>query len=349
MNLRFNKNTQLAILYIIILTICIGIGVLTVWHFSQEDKEISDSEKTISIYERVSVSLSDESESIKTQKLIELSSSIGIKNICGLQNRGNTCFFNSSIQCILSMKELCDHIKSKDYADKSICKAFKIFIMEYEKNSNILNPQFFINAIKHKINLFDGGQHDAQEFILSFFQAICEEDDQISSLFVTNWIETIECKECNFDKIKKVTPEMIQGITICKSIQDGLNDTECKEIINDYICSNCSHMGNIYKERKIKSNGKYLILYILRFNNKCEKINKPILINKILNSCNKTYKLIGIICHVGTLFEGHYWSYVIRNNNWYSANDSYCTQSYPSTECNKTIYLAFYEEMEQNS
>lgn len=290
MNLRFNKNTQLAILYITTLTICIGIGIVATWYFMQDDDEEAE--------------LSDEYEEMTSQKPTPSTQSISNKNICGLQNRGNTCFFNASIQCILSMKDLCDHIKTKDYVNESVCKAFKAFIIKYEKTSDVLNPQSFIDKIKHKIDLFDGKQHDAQEFVLKFLQIICEEDDQINSLLVVNWIETIECKECNSYKTEKITPETIQGITIYKSIQEGLDANECKEIITDCTCSNCSHIGNIHKERKIKYSGKYLILQLIRFDNKCEKIQKKISINKILNTCSKTYKLIGIVCHGGSLSGG---------------------------------------------
>lgn len=340
MNLRFNKNTQLAILYITTLTICIGIGIVAMWYFMQNGEGIYSSEETKS---------SDEYEEITSQKPTPSTQSISDKNICGLQNRGNTCFFNASIQCILSMKDLCDHIKTKDYVNESVCKAFKAFIIKYEKTSDVLNPQSFIDKIKHKIDLFDGKQHDAQEFILNFFQIICEEDDQINPLIDVKWIETIECKKCNLYKTEKITPETIQGITICKSIQEGLDANECKEIITDYTCSNCSHTGNIHKERKIKSSGRYLILHLLRFNNRCEKIQKKISINEILNTCNKAYKLIGIVCHGGSFSGGHYWSYVVRNNIWYNANDSCCTQHNPSVECEESIYLAFYEEIESTS
>ena len=55
--------------------------------------------------------------------------------------------------------------------------------------------------------------------------------------------------------------------------------------------------------------------------------------------------LYGIVNHTGSLFGGHYYSYIKHiDNNWYELNDSSVSLIDKSSIVNKNAYLLFYQK-----
>ncbi len=106
------------------------------------------------------------------------------KGIVGLKNRGNTCYLNTSIQCLSNIEELSNYFINDEYVDDlnnrfSELKGKKIDVVivskEYSKlikaiwNSNkYIEPRSFHEAIQRYDSRFIGyDQQDAQE-VLAF-------------------------------------------------------------------------------------------------------------------------------------------------------------------------------------
>ncbi len=108
-----------------------------------------------------------------------------------------------------------------------------------------------------------------------------------------------------------------------------------KENNNQYYDDKEKKYKNVIKRTCIYYNPKYLIIQFKRWNYNLRKnqriinyniegldINKYICLD-LQSKLSGTYELCGIINHTGTIFGGHYFSYIKNiNNNWYNFNDA---------------------------
>ena len=106
------------------------------------------------------------------------------KIICGLNNRGNTCFLNTCIQLLINVNDLSDYFISNNYLidlnsnfkQKNLQKTKDINISYYyaelikemaSSNSKIVDPVMFHKNIQKIDESFSGfGQQDTQEIMI---------------------------------------------------------------------------------------------------------------------------------------------------------------------------------------
>jgi ubiquitin C-terminal hydrolase len=273
----------------------------------------------------------------------------------GMRNKGNTCFFNSSIQALLSMPKFVNFFCEPIFSSKhTFSQTLQNFIEEY-KRSKIIDPGFLIDAIKGKIKLFDGRQQDSHAFLESFISRLCDENAQLAEekkntlkrMLEIQTQDTVKCHYCGYKSAVETFP-LIQYLFIKDSIQRSidsfLGQEEQIDSASPWKCEKCGESGSASLSHVIKNTSDYLILYLNRFQNSTSKNDKFVEINNEISINTDVFQLLATVCHSGTLSGGHYYSFCKRYGEWNEYNDSLVKKSGCPDEGSQ-VYMLIYSKI----
>ena len=99
--------------------------------------------------------------------------------VTGIQNIGNTCYLNSSLQLIVNCDKL-TNIFIKNTLYNNFLNVYKDFLIQYQ-NNKVFSPNKLKNTLSEQSTKFIGlNQEDSHEFIILLFEFFISK----SSLFV---------------------------------------------------------------------------------------------------------------------------------------------------------------------
>lgn len=179
----------------------------------------------------------------------------------------------------------------------------------------------------------------------------------------------IKCSTCEYVSFS-YDPTCLMSVPIPKTDASSLSIYDCldmyfgKEVFsqnNVWKCEKCSNVNNNYKEYRIITSPKTLIIAIKRFeftgvgfrkNNKL--IDFPLDLNisayKIDKKNNCKYRLFAIGNHIGGLSGGHYISFCRDisddENKWYCFNDHQIGQITEDKLVSNMAYMLFYQQVD---
>ena len=165
----------------------------------------------------------------------------------------------------------------------------------------------------------------------------------------------------------------IPPISPC-SIYDCMNELFKREYMTDYKCENCLNTNGIFIDKSIVMHPKMIVIELTRYSSSLfhgkgsvslntgatlllkkndTSVDYPDILditpyiygNKEGIMTKATYKLIGVICHVGILHGGHYYAYCknIDDDNWTLCNDTHISQVQLNEVLNSNnAYMLFY-------
>lgn len=185
----------------------------------------------------------------------------------------------------------------------------------------------------------------------------------IEDLFSYLEIMSLKCNECNYisKKIDKNRFLILELPTDNNkiSLYDILNLYHSEEILDDlnkYYCSNCNNKINAIKKISFLMLPKILIIQIKRFDRKLNKLDHYVdfplknldltsYIHESTNEINKNnlYNLYGVVNHIGSFNKGHYFTFIFKNNNWFSISDDNINIIDESKIISKNAYILFYK------
>ena len=348
-----------------------NVSIVQSQNFSQSSSQIqSKSQSSSQIQSKSSSQIQIQSKSQ------ELSTVMTTRK--GIENVGNTCFFNSGLQLLYSIPEFKDLLlELKDSlvqipesnAKKIIQNLIGLIkkLSDAEKSSDrCINPHPEIDAIfdtymdeerlsEKKIKFRKGTQNDASEYvIMKIFNALDFLKISVPSILILSEIlklfnfDSVDLISCSVNFIGTREKERFsQTITspylnfpIYSTIQQSIHNFLEQERVSNTNC-----IGICHKQVKLTLNNKYLII-MLTIKDKSQSCH----INGIININKDYFCLLGSVLHVSSTFTGGHYVYISFDGNGsttptfvYNDSSVYQTNHY---DINKDSYILLYRKME---
>nr|XP_057905839.1 ubiquitin carboxyl-terminal hydrolase 36 [Doryrhamphus excisus]XP_057905840.1 ubiquitin carboxyl-terminal hydrolase 36 [Doryrhamphus excisus] len=298
----------------------------------------------------------------------------------GLHNLGNTCFLNSTVQCLTYTPPLANYLLSKEHSRVChpsgfcmICVMQNHIIQTFANTGNAIKPVSFIRDLKKIARHFRfGSQEDAHEFLrytIDAMQKAClngypKLDRQTQATTLVHQIfggylrSRVKCSICKsvsdtYDPYLDIAVEIRQAVNIVRALELFVKpDVLSGE--NAYMCAKCKKKVPATKRFTVHRTSNVLTLSLKRFANfSGGKITKDVGYPEFLNirpymsqssGDPVMYGLYAVLVHSGySCHAGHYYCYVkASNGQWYQMNDSMVHSSNIKVVLNQQAYVLFY-------
>ncbi|KAJ3059999.1 Ubiquitin carboxyl-terminal hydrolase 36, partial [Podochytrium sp. JEL0797] len=211
----------------------------------------------------------------------------------GLQNLGNTCFLNSTLQCLTYTPPLALYLLSRSHSQKCRQTSFCTFC-ELEKHvmrslsgvrgKATITPKSIVGRLKSIAKHFRlGRQEDAHEFLRYFIDSLqtsClvgfeklnhtqKESTVIHQIFggyLQSRIQCSVCKEpsCTVDACLDISLEVKHSVSVEKAMT---RFTKMEHLTgeNKYRCAKCKTLVDATKQMTILEPPKILVMQLKRF------------------------------------------------------------------------------------
>ncbi|XP_075418418.1 ubiquitin carboxyl-terminal hydrolase 36 isoform X2 [Tenrec ecaudatus] len=272
----------------------------------------------------------------------------------GLHNLGNTCFLNSTVQCLTYTPPLANYLLSREHARNChqgsfcmLCVMQNHIVQAFANSGNAIKPVSFIRDLKKIARHFRfGSQEDAHEFLrytIDAMQKACLNgyakyaqglDRQTQATTLVHQIfggylrSRVKCSVCKsvsdtYDPYLDVALE-IRAANIVRALELFVKpDVLSGE--NAYMCAHCKKKVPASKRFSIHRASSVLTLSLKRFANfSGGKITKDVGYPEFLNirpymsqgsGEPVTYGLYAVLVHSGySCHAGHYYCYVKASN-----------------------------------
>lgn len=297
----------------------------------------------------------------------------------GLTNLGNTCFINSTLQCLFYIRELNEFLDNYNSSDLLVSEYNSLRKLMFEGHSCIA-PNRFINVIQHiakekKMDLFTQfNQNDLPEFLvfmINSFHSSMSHKIQISLPAANNKIEE-ECYKMitsTYSSDYSIIIDLFYGILVSTIHTDCIVSIKPEPFftldlpipnIDQVTLDNCIQLylhpekiqwhkdtTNEYiqatKNLIFGKLPKLLFIVFKRFDNNMHKNNTMISVpfNPIIH--NQEYTLMSVCNHYGNLNGGHYTTSV-HTNKWYEIDDGSISEIKEENVITKNAYCLLFRK-----
>lgn len=232
---------------------------------------------------------------------------LSAKEPVGLNNLGNTCYQNASLQCLYNIKDLTEFLlkkKGTDYYQNAVATAYIDLVDTLQKaTAGSLAPTAFCSRALTKFGFKVNEQQDAHEFVTKLLEYLADYDvapqykgrygyplqkwlkTNVGELFDIVLESTVTCKVCKSESIT-YEPQMMLSLEVVApegkklaTLAECLGSFTQLEVV-DYYCEVCNSKDKAEKRLHLFTAPSTLIIGLKRWKWKpdgtAQKINDPI-------------------------------------------------------------------------
>jgi len=298
---------------------------------------------------------------------------------CGLVNPANTCYLNSTLQCLLYTPPLINylltdhkkHCRSGGFCVS--CSLLQLYNTVNNSSGGACRPSSFIHHLKMIAKHFCfGRQEDAHEFLIHLRDKMIQhflnshpkvdntrkDTTPTHAVFGGKLVSTVTCTQCNHQSnTNECFLELGLDVRHSESIQQSFNKLCKRETLsgaNSYKCEKCKRTVIATKQFKIAETPNVLVLHLKRFQfgGFTGKLKNQITFPEHLDLANWTkqkgattkYNLYAVLVHAGSSAQcGHYYCFVkSASGSWHCMNDTSVNTVSLQRVLNSEAYLLFY-------
>uniref|UniRef100_A0A2K5Y2N8 USP domain-containing protein n=1 Tax=Mandrillus leucophaeus TaxID=9568 RepID=A0A2K5Y2N8_MANLE len=302
----------------------------------------------------------------------------------GLQNMGNTCYVNASLQCLTYTPPLANYMLSREHSQT--CHRHKccmLCMMEAHITrvlhcpGHVIQPSQALAAGFHR-----GKQEDAHEFLMFTTDAMkkaclpghkqvdhdSKDTTLIHQIFGGYWRSQIKCLHCQgISDIFGPYLDIALDIQAAQSVKQALEQVVKPEELNGenaYHCGLGLQKAPASNTFTLQTSAKVLILVLRRFSDVTgNKLAKNVQYPECLdmqpyvsqqNTGPLVYVLYAVLVHAEwSCHNGHYLSYMkAPGGQWYKMDDAEVTACSIASVLSQLAYVLFYiqkSELERRS
>jgi ubiquitin C-terminal hydrolase len=257
----------------------------------------------------------------------------------GLQNGGNTCYFNSVLQCLLQVPQLSNYMITHTLNQKNseFLKKYQLLVKKFwlKKENNWEDPTPVLNIFKSIYPQFDNGnQQDCQEtfiYLLDLFEK--ELKELISNTFNINLVQDTICKSEKSRKRENTNFMMLTPKKNNQTLEEMLTLNQNWNVLEDFVDSKGVRHHVATTRTLFWKLPRVFVFSISMYNEKINtRLNEEIDLAPFIHpdskykSTNNKYYLFAMSAHMGSTRGGHYISYTKHKDNWYVKDDISCSK-----------------------
>ena len=297
----------------------------------------------------------------------------------GFSNLGNTCYLNSTIQCMLNVPEFVREVQriGQEAEETSVTHALcKVVHMCEEGASGPRSLGGVKSALeRHFPSVFAGrNQQDAHECFVRILEAI-ETENPKSYVCPFSFTVSVDmrCQHCKHQTLREEKGNVDIGLDLPQSssavhcsIENLLTSRYFKPERIHKNCDGCGEKDAVHGlRRRLSTYPKALVIHLKRFVFNAQTSSRWVClknasmvhvpVNLSASSLKQSSSMVmdmmtlcGIVHHHGSRVEsGHYVADVYREpSSWYRCNDSIVTKGLPAVD-STTCYMAMYHTTTQ--
>ena len=257
----------------------------------------------------------------------------------GLVNLGNTCFINSIAQCLMANVSLCT------VASPALVKALENI---KSTRGQTIRPTGLVRAVSLlNPSLTSGQQQDAVEAL----EVVLSPDTLSPTQDYGEVAEVITCTVCGSESgdSRPLAPPILRVPITAQSLEGCVANMLAPQALDGRRCSQCQALSSEIST-KILAYPQALAIQLLRFEQQGSLVVKntsSVALSPTIRLNSTTWRITGIINHIGSAQGGHYSAYTQRSLRWFQCDDSRVAKTsveaaFSSSE--KSAYLLFLDK-----